>query len=253
MTWPTGAVNTTNTDADTDSPLSARTDILDLMQKFNQVQAHATSVGQSLLSATDAAAGRSTLSAAPLASPSFSGTPSVPTASAGTNTTQAASTAYATAADVIVQAAAASDATTKANAALASALSADSAKFDIPVATTGSVQVNANDAEVTLGTGIGYTKLKETMVPYGGVFNVYFEQHSTFGGTNVQIRVNGTTAVTNSNNTATYVAYNYDVTVPTGGGTVELWLSTSGVQDCFVQNFRIRESDPKTVFVNTLE
>lgn len=42
----------------------------------------------------NAATARSNLGAAPLASPAFTGTPTVPTAAAGTNTTQAASTAF---------------------------------------------------------------------------------------------------------------------------------------------------------------
>jgi len=53
-----------------------------------------TAFGQSLLSAADASAGRTALGAAPLASPAFTGTPTVPTAAPGTNTTQAASTAF---------------------------------------------------------------------------------------------------------------------------------------------------------------
>ncbi|WP_256672122.1 hypothetical protein [Pseudomonas sp. o96-267] len=49
---------------------------------------------RTLLDDADAAAARATLGAAPLASPGFSGTPTVPTAAAGTNTAQAASTAF---------------------------------------------------------------------------------------------------------------------------------------------------------------
>lgn len=57
--------------------------------------------GTTLVGSANAAAARSTLGAAdatlvaPLASPTFTGTPIVPTAAAGTNTTQAASTAFA--------------------------------------------------------------------------------------------------------------------------------------------------------------
>lgn len=53
---------------------------------------------RTLLDDADAAAARTTLGAAPLASPAFTGTPTVPTAAVGTNTTQAASTAFAQAA-----------------------------------------------------------------------------------------------------------------------------------------------------------
>ncbi len=45
MTWPTVAVDTTDTDADTDSPLAARQDILDAIQKLNQMIAHAVTYG----------------------------------------------------------------------------------------------------------------------------------------------------------------------------------------------------------------
>ena len=58
---------------------------------------------RTLLDDADAAAARTTLGAAPLASPAFSGTPTVPTAAVGTNTTQAASTAFVQAAAGIGQ------------------------------------------------------------------------------------------------------------------------------------------------------
>lgn len=61
MTWPTVAVGTTNTDADTDSPLSARPDLLDLEQKFNQVIAHVSAFIATLLDDADASAALSTL------------------------------------------------------------------------------------------------------------------------------------------------------------------------------------------------
>jgi hypothetical protein len=41
MTFPTTAVNTTNLDASTDSPASARADILDAVQKLNTIIAEA--------------------------------------------------------------------------------------------------------------------------------------------------------------------------------------------------------------------
>jgi hypothetical protein len=56
---------------------------------------HPTSAfGLSLLDDADAAAGRGTLGAAPLASPTFTGTPAAPTATQGNNSTQLATTAY---------------------------------------------------------------------------------------------------------------------------------------------------------------
>jgi hypothetical protein len=61
MTWPASDVVTTSTDADTDSPLTARPHILDLMTKFNQLRNHVTAYVQGLLAAADAAAARATL------------------------------------------------------------------------------------------------------------------------------------------------------------------------------------------------
>lgn len=61
MTWPTVAVGTTNTDADTDNPLSARPDLLDLEQKFNQVIAHVSAYIATLLDDADASAAQTTL------------------------------------------------------------------------------------------------------------------------------------------------------------------------------------------------
>lgn len=53
-----------------------------------------TSIARGGTGSTSAAAALVALGAAPLVSPAFSGTPTVPTASVGTNTTQAASTAF---------------------------------------------------------------------------------------------------------------------------------------------------------------
>ena len=61
MTWPTVAVTTTNTDAGTDSPATARSDILDAMQKLNQMIAHVSTFAATVLDDTTAAAARATL------------------------------------------------------------------------------------------------------------------------------------------------------------------------------------------------
>lgn len=68
MTWPTGSVNTANTDASTDSPANARADFLDLEQKVNQIIAHGAPVLQ---------AGTQTIDG----SKTFSSSPSVPAGS----------------------------------------------------------------------------------------------------------------------------------------------------------------------------
>ncbi|WP_291015030.1 hypothetical protein [Hydrogenophaga sp.] len=89
MSWPTSNVVATNLDAGTDSPATARADLLDLVQKFNELRSHVsgfaqtvlddadastaqttlggTTVGKALFTAADAASGRSTLGIAPLA------------------------------------------------------------------------------------------------------------------------------------------------------------------------------------------
>jgi len=56
--------------------------------------ADVTAAGWALLDDADAAAQRVTLGAAPVASPTFTGTPAAPTAAAATDTTQIATTAY---------------------------------------------------------------------------------------------------------------------------------------------------------------
>lgn len=61
MTWPTIPVNALNVDSDTDSPLSARADLLDLIQKFNQVIAHMSVYMRTVNDDADAAAARATL------------------------------------------------------------------------------------------------------------------------------------------------------------------------------------------------
>lgn len=61
MTWPASNVVTTNMDAGADSAASARSDLLDLVQKFNLLRAHVTTFMQTFLGRTDAAGARGDL------------------------------------------------------------------------------------------------------------------------------------------------------------------------------------------------
>lgn len=63
MTWPTTDVVTTNADAGTDSPATFRSDVLDLLTKFNLMRNHVSSLGQTLLNRATAALMRSDLGA----------------------------------------------------------------------------------------------------------------------------------------------------------------------------------------------
>ena len=67
MTWPTVAVNTTNVDSGTDNPANARADILDALQKLNQVIGHVATFPATILDDADAPAMRSTLGLGALA------------------------------------------------------------------------------------------------------------------------------------------------------------------------------------------
>jgi hypothetical protein len=115
MTWPTVAVGTTNVDAGTDSPATARADIKDALDKLNQMMAHVTTFAAQLLDDTTAAAARTTLGAAAsgannditsLASPALAGATAT-TQSPGDNTTKVATTAFVTASNPAASASAA--------------------------------------------------------------------------------------------------------------------------------------------------
>lgn len=64
MTWPTVAITTTNLDAGTDSPATARADLLDAVTKTNQMIAHVSTFGATVLDDANAATARTTLGAA---------------------------------------------------------------------------------------------------------------------------------------------------------------------------------------------
>ena len=64
MTWPTVAITTTNLDAGTDSPATARADLLDAVTKTNQMIAHVSAFAATVLDDANATAARTTLGAA---------------------------------------------------------------------------------------------------------------------------------------------------------------------------------------------
>lgn len=64
MTWPASNVSTTNADASTDSPALFRSDVLDLISKFNQIRSHASSLGISLIAVANANDARIAIGAA---------------------------------------------------------------------------------------------------------------------------------------------------------------------------------------------
>ena len=84
MTFPTTAVVTTNLDASTDSPATARSDILDAVQKLNQMIAHTSAFAATLLDDANDADVRITIGAA--ASGPLSGSGITGAAASGANT-----------------------------------------------------------------------------------------------------------------------------------------------------------------------
>lgn len=104
MTWPTVAVDTTDTDATTDSPAAARADLLDAIQKLNQMIAHPSTTGKSVMSAADAAALQTLIGALTVgkalivAASQADGRSAIGAASTGANTFSAAQTISSTAA-----------------------------------------------------------------------------------------------------------------------------------------------------------
>lgn len=63
MTYPSSDVSTTDMDAGTDSPATARSSLLDLAQKFNELRNHVGTVMRTMLSATTPADARTAIGA----------------------------------------------------------------------------------------------------------------------------------------------------------------------------------------------
>lgn len=69
MTWPTPDVSTTDMDAGTDSPATARASIFDLAQKFNLLRNHVSTFMQGVLGQTTAVTACAAMGAATLTIP----------------------------------------------------------------------------------------------------------------------------------------------------------------------------------------
>ena len=91
MTWPTVAVVTTNLGAAADSPASARSDLLDAVQKLNQQIAHVSTFMATVLDDVSDTAARATLGAAKSGANTDITSLSAPALGAATATTAAAS------------------------------------------------------------------------------------------------------------------------------------------------------------------
>lgn len=74
MTWPSSDVNTSNADAGTDSPATFRTDVFDLINKFNVLRSHLSTLGQTLVSRATAALMRGDLGATTVGDAVFTAT-----------------------------------------------------------------------------------------------------------------------------------------------------------------------------------
>jgi len=77
MTWPTGAVSTTALDAGADDPSLARADLKSAVDKLNEIIAHLSTYGKSLVAVADAAAARTALAVPNIAGDTFTGSVTV--------------------------------------------------------------------------------------------------------------------------------------------------------------------------------
>lgn len=120
-------------------------------------------------------------------------------------------------------------------------------------AVTGTQVAAASDGEES-STATPIALIKEIYVPYGGTFSVYFELKSDTASffADGRIYVNGAPAGTyRTTNSTVYVSYTEDIPV-NPGDLVQLYTGRAGGSaTSSVRNFRIREAQPLTFYVNS--
>ena len=115
--------------------------------------------------------------------------------------------------------------------------------------------VNHND-DVTATTSAVLLKVKETSVPYGGDFNVYWEYKSSSGAQTAssQIWVNGANVGALDATTSTfYVPVSENIASISPGDLIQIYVKVTGGATVSLQNFRIRQDVPANHFGNSLE
>lgn len=224
MTWPTVAVGTTNVDAGTDSPATARTEIKDGLDKLNQMMAHVTAFAATLLDDTTSAAARTTLGAAASGANTditSLGAVTGVTATAGDNTTKLATTAF-----VLTHTPAASD----------------TAAGKIEIATSAEAIAGTDTVRAVTPAGL------RSGLNASGVAPVYAcRAWVNFNGTGtVAIRASGNVSSITDNGTGDYTVNftnalqdaNY-ATVISGNGTSSVNITIGGVRTALAGSCRI--------------
>jgi hypothetical protein len=211
MTWPTVAVNTTNVDQTTDSPATARTDLLDALQKLNAMIAQVSVFMGGHLADANAAAARTTLGAAASGANSDITSLSNPAIAAATATTAtAADSSTKVATTAFVQGELTSQAVKLTGAQTVAGIKTFSSQPVLPqVATIGS------SVATTSGTAIDFTGIPS----WAKRVTILLNQVSTNGTNHLLLQLGAGSAQTTGYTASTSLSY--------GTGTLQASL-TSG-------------------------